>query len=75
MIIKKSKRKPGIYSQWFAVEGLNEKGQQTTFLIGYNQAKTYKKAVEFWNKNWGNKCKAFVLRNCEPINDCIKYAC
>lgn len=75
MKIQMSKRKCGIYAQWFEVFGLNEKGQECCFLIYYNQAKNYAQAVRFWKATWGKKCKAFCLRNAEPFDDRLALAC
>lgn len=68
MEIIKSKRKKGLYSSRFVIEGLNEYGKPCTFIILNTQANTYKKAINFWVSNWGNNCKAFTIRNSEPIN-------
>ena len=68
MKIEMTKRKSGVYAQWFSVDGINEKGQQCVFAIYHNQAKTYAQAVRFWNKSWGKTCKAFVLKNANPIS-------
>jgi len=75
MKIQMSKRKGGIYAQWFEVFGLNEKGQECWFLIYHNQAKNYAQAVRFWKATWGKKCKAFYLRNAEPFDDRLALAC
>jgi hypothetical protein len=75
MKIQMSKRKSGIYAQWFEVLGLNEKGQKCSFLIYYNQAKNYAQAVRFWEITWGKKCKAFLLKNAEPYNNNLSIAC
>ena len=75
MKIQMSKRKCGIYAQWFEVSGLNEKGQECWFLIYHNQAKNYAQAVRFWKATWGKKCKAFYLQNAEPFNDILALAC
>ena len=75
MKIQMSKRKGGIYAQRFEVFGLNEKGQKCWFLIYHNQAKNYAQAVRFWEANWGKKCKAFYLRNAEPLDDRLTLAC
>ena len=75
MEIIKSKRKPGIYAQWYEIFGINEKDERCWFLIYKNQAKTYTQAVKFWNKTWGNKCKAIFLRNAEPFDNKLAIAC
>ena len=75
MKIKMSKRKGGIYAQWFEVFGLNAKGEECWFLIYQNQAKNYAQAVRFWNEKWGKNCKAFYLRNAEPFDNRITLAC
>jgi len=75
MTIQKSKRKPGIYAQWFEVVGLNNNGHRTIFLIYSNQAKTYAQAEKFWNKMWGKDCTAFYLRNAEPFSEHLLLAC
>jgi len=74
MKIYMSKRKPGIYAQWFEVFGINEKGKECRFLIYANQAKTYPQAVRFWNKTWGKTCKAFYLRNATPYANILALA-
>lgn len=66
MKILMTKRKPGIYAQWFEVIGINENGKPCCFLIYSEQAKNYAQAVRFWKKTWGKKCKALFLRNAEP---------
>ena len=75
MKIQMTKRKAGIYAQWFEVFGLNEKGQECCFLIRHHQAKNYAQAVRYWKKTWGKKCKAFYLRNAEPFDDRLTLAC
>ncbi len=42
-------------------------------LMRYDQAKTYKEAVSYFNKSWGNKYKGLYLRKTEP--DSIPCAC
>lgn len=75
MVIRMSKRKKGIYAQWFVVDGLNKKRQQCTFLISFNQAKNYAQAVRFFNETWGIKgCVGIVLRNTEPASDSLIFA-
>lgn len=69
MKIYMRKRKPGIYGQWFTVRGLDERGIECWFLIYYDQAKNYAQAVRFWNRTWGQKCKAFYLENAEPFDN------
>lgn len=68
-----TKRKAGIYAQWFHVYGLNEKGRPCTFLIYPNQARNYAQAIRFWKEHWGKTCKAFTLENSEPFD--LRYAC
>jgi hypothetical protein len=75
MKIIMTKRKPGIYSQAYMVMGLDSKGIETTFLIGFEHAKNYAQAVRFWKKTWGNKCKAFYLKNTEPLGDSLSKVC
>jgi hypothetical protein len=75
MKIQMSKRKGGIYAQWFEVYGLNEKGKHCWFLIYPDQARNYAQAVRFWRKGWGDKCKAFYLRNAEPFDNTSATAC
>jgi len=75
MKIHMSKRKSGIYAQWYVVIGLNPLGERCNFLIFYHQANTYAQAVKFWNKTWGEKCKAFYLINAEPFSDSMAQAC
>ena len=75
MKIVMTKRKAGIYSQWYVVDGLNEKGIETSFLIYHEHANTYAEAVRFWNKTWGDKCTAFVLRNSMPYSSNLLLAC
>jgi hypothetical protein len=68
MEIIKSKRKKGLYCSQFIIDGLNEHGKPCSFIITTSQANTFKKAIEYWENNWGNRCKAFTIRNSEPIN-------
>ena len=73
MKIQMTKRKPGIYAQWFEVIGINENGQNCCFLIYHSQAKNYAQAVRFWTKMWGSKYNAILLRNADPLD--ISMAC
>lgn len=67
-----TKRKGGIYAQWYEVYGINEKGKETIFLIYPKQAKNYAQAVKFWKEKWGkNKCKATCLKNAEPFGNAL----
>lgn len=73
MKILMKKRKGGCYTERFIVEGLDERGRETRFVIFPSQAKTYPQAVRFWNKTWGKTCKAFILRNSEPLSNNLAY--
>jgi len=75
MKIQMSKRKPGIYSNWYVVYGLDEKNKECFFIINHNQAKNYAQAIRFWNKIWGAKNKAFSIRNSEPYDTWLSLAC
>lgn len=75
MKIQMSKRKDGIYAQYFEVFGLNENGKKCWFIIYPDQAKNYAQAVRFWKDTWGRKCKAFYLRNAKPIGKSFSIAC
>ena len=76
MKIIMTKRKPGIYAQWFTIDGLNKNGNFCTYLIYWDQAKTYAQAIRFWNKQWGQYGdKAFILRNSDPFNENSFLAC
>jgi hypothetical protein len=75
MEIQMSKFKPGIYAQRYVVLGEDEKGRICHFMIYRDQAKNYAQAVRFWNRAWGKKCKAFVLRNAEPMSYELYRAC
>ena len=75
MEIRKSRRKPGVYAQWYEVFGKNSKGETCWFLIYKNQAKTYNQAVKFWNKTWGHNSKAFFIRNAQPFDNTLLIAC
>lgn len=75
MKIIMSKRKSGIYAQWFEIFGINDKGEKCWFLIYYNQAKNYAQAIRFYNKNWGKRYQAIFLRNAEPIDEKFAMAC
>lgn len=73
MNIVREERKGGIYAQWFKVIGINTKGQKVTYLIYKEQADTYEKAEEYFNKHWGSKGHIGIeLRNAEPFD--TKYA-
>ena len=74
MQIIMTKRKPGVYCQWFTIQGINEAGHNCSFLIYYSQAKTYAQAIRFFNRSWP-KCKGLVLRNSEPVDDRLALAC
>ena len=61
-----TKRKAGIYCQWYVIEGLDICGRLVYYLIYSKQANTYAKAVKFLNDTWVKKgCKAIVLRNAD----------
>ena len=75
MRIIMTKRKPGIYAQWFVVFGINEKGDETHFLIYHHQAKNYSQAVRFWKDRWGKTCTAHYLKNAEPFSQSNFSAC
>ena len=61
------KRKRGVYAQYFEIFGLDERGRECWFLIDSDQAKNYPQAINFFKKTWGNRCKAFFLRNAQPM--------
>lgn len=69
------KRKPGIYCQWFEVDGMNKNGRRCKFIIYYHQAKNYAQAVRFWRKTWGDACTAFALYNATPAPEGLAKAC
>lgn len=75
MKIIMTKRKNGIYSQWYEVFGIDEKGDECWYLIFQEQANTYAKAVKYWNEKWGKNNKAIYLRNAEPYNNQLAIAC
>ena len=70
-----TKRKSGIYAQWYHILGLDERGNKCSFLIYPQQAKNYAQAVRFWNATWGKTCKAFYLVNAEPFDNNLMLAC
>lgn len=75
MIIIREPHKPGIYAQWFEVVARRER-----FLIRYEQADTYEKAEEFWEKRWGDRYssdekRSFVLCNAEPYPESLVLCC
>lgn len=75
MKIVMTKRKSGLYAQWYVVRGLDARGELCDFLIFSNQAKNYAQAVRFWEKMWGKTCTAFSLHNADPFSDHILNAC
>ncbi len=75
MKIQMQKFKPGIYAQRYVVSGKDEKGRNCDFVIYHHQAKNYAQAVGFWNKTWGKRCRAFLLRNAEPYSHELCKAC
>jgi len=73
MNIIREERKAGIYAQWFKVIGFDPKGKGTTYLIYKDQADTYEKAEEYFNKHWGSKGHiGITLVNAAPFD--TKYA-
>jgi len=74
MKILMSKRKPGMYCDWYIIEGLRD-GHRCLFLISWEQASNYAQAVRYWKRTWGKKYKAILLRNSEPMSDNLILAC
>lgn len=68
-----TKRKRGLYCHWFEILGLDNRGNETVFIIPLT-CKTYAQAIKYWNKTWGKSCKAKLLRNSKPINTKITLA-
>ena len=71
MKIIKSKSK----SKGYTVVGVDKRGVECIFLINKDGVNNYKKAINYWNKNWGQSHKAFYIKKSELMNTQLFTAC
>jgi hypothetical protein len=68
MRILMQKRKKGIYSSWYTIEGIDLHGGKIQRQIYPSEARNYAQAIRFWkSKNNFDWVKATLLRNSSPL--------
>jgi hypothetical protein len=74
MKILMQKRKKGIYSSWYTIEGVDLLGDKIIYNIYPSQARCYPQAVRYFKGKLNSiGVKPTILRNSEPLT--TSYFC